>query len=173
MVSENNNFEVCLLCSYVPTCAPQDRASFDSGASYEQTGWRSTWRFCIPNIKVPHRQVFKKEKNSEGGLLCSYVPTCDPQGRASFVLRGIIWINLIEVYKTMLNTKYQSCTPSSFREEEFWSLPSLCLCSNLRPPGQGQFWPQGHHMNQIMLNTKYQSSTPSSFREEEFWRWAS
>ena len=47
----------------------------------------------------------------------------------------------------MLYTKYESYRPSSFREEEFLSLPSLFLCSNLRPraPGLGQFRPQKHH----------------------------
>ena len=112
----------------------------------------------------------------------------------------------------MLHTKYQTSAPSSFREEEFWSFPSLFLCfelvtpgarpvltpgasyeqswykstrrcfipnikalhflvsekknfkvfllcsyvSNLWPsptptptPARGQFWPQGHHMNNL------------------------
>ena len=47
------------------------------------------------------------------------VPTCDPQGRASFDPMGIIWINLVEVYKEMLHKKYLSSRPSSFRKEEF------------------------------------------------------
>ena len=49
------------------------------------------------------------------------VPTCDPQGGASFDSKGIIWMRLIRVHKGMLNTKYQSSNPFSFREEEFWS----------------------------------------------------
>ena len=49
------------------------------------------------------------------------VPTCDPQGGASFDSKGIIWIRLIKINKEMLNTKYQSSNPFSFREEEFWS----------------------------------------------------
>ena len=49
----------------------------------------------------------------------------------------------------MLNTKHQSSNPSSFREEEFWNWFSLFLCSNLWPPGQGQFWPHKHHMNKL------------------------
>ena len=35
-VSEKKNFEVCLLCSYVPTCDPRGGANFAPGASYEQ-----------------------------------------------------------------------------------------------------------------------------------------
>ena len=93
--------------------------------------------------------------------------------------RDIIWIKLTKVYKEMLHTKNLSSIPSSFREKEFWSLSSLFLCSNLWPPGWGQFWAQRNHMNKIdkghkqMLKTKYQSSNPSSFREEEFWSWFS
>ena len=49
----------------------------------------------------------------------------------------------------MLNTKYQSSNPSSFREEKFWSWFSLFLCSNLWPLGWGQFWPHDHHMNKL------------------------
>ena len=94
-------------------------------------------------------QKVSERKNFEVGLLCSYVPSCDPRGGANIDPRGIIWTNLVEVHKEMLHTKYQSSAPSSFREEEFRSLPSLFQCSNTWPPGRGQFWPQGHHMNKL------------------------
>ena len=73
----------------------------------------------------------------------------------------------------MLSIKYQSSNPFSFREEEFWSWFSLFLCSNLWPPGQGQFWPHKHHITKLGrgpqgLNTKYQSSMPSSSEEKNF-----
>ena len=41
----------------------------------------------MPHIKSLCHPV-SEEKKIEDGLLCSYVPTCDPQGRASFDLRG-------------------------------------------------------------------------------------
>ena len=69
-------------------------------------------------------------------------------GWGQFLPKEIIWIKLIKVHKEMLNTKYQSSNPSSFREE-FWSWFSFFLCSNLWPPGQGQFWPHKHHMNKL------------------------
>ena len=72
-----------------------------------------------------------------------------PRGGIRFNPKGIIWIKLIKVHKEMLNTKYQSSNPSSFREEELWSWFSLFLCSNLWPPGWGQFWPHEHHMNKL------------------------
>ena len=85
--------------------------------------------------------------------------------------KGIIWIRLIKVHKEMLNIKYQSSNPFSFRKEEFWSWFSLFLCSNLWP--QGQFWPHYHHINKLGrgpqgLNTKYQSSMPSSSEKKNF-----
>ena len=94
-------------------------------------------------------QKVSERKNFEVGLLCFYVPPCDPKGGANTEPRGIIWTNLAEVHKEMLHTKYQSSAPSSFTEKEFWSLLSLFLCSNMWPPGRGQFWPQGHHMNKL------------------------
>ena len=79
-------------------------------------------------------------------FLCSNLwPHCG----VSFDSKGIIWIKLIKVHQEMLNTKYQISNPCSFREEEFWSWFSLFLCSNLWPPGRGQFWPHGHHMNKL------------------------
>ena len=40
------------------------------------------------------------------------------------------------------------CSPESVSPQiEFYLL--YYYCSNLRPPGWGQFWPQGYHMNRI------------------------
>ena len=114
--------------------------------------------------------TFREEElwNFHSLFLCS---TYDPQGRASFDLRGILWTNLVEVHKEMPHTKYQISTPSSFRKEKFWRWASLFPCSNLWPPGRGQLWPQGHHMNKLSRGS--QSSRPSSFREEKFWNFLS
>ena len=56
---------------------------------------------------------------NEFNLLCSFCGTCDRPGRATFDPRGIICTNLVEIHKEMLHIKYQSSTPSSFKEEEF------------------------------------------------------
>ena len=51
--------------------------------------------------------------------------------------------NYVEVHKEMLYTKYQSSRPSSFREEEFWS---LLLCSYILicdPQDGASFNPRG------------------------------
>ena len=62
-----------------------------------------------------------------------------PRGGASFDPGGggTIWTNLVEIHKEMLYTKYESSRLSSLREEEFWILPSLFLCSKLWPPEMG------------------------------------
>ena len=52
-------------------------------------------------------------------LVTNLWPTCDPRGRASFDPTSIIWTNLVEIHKEMLNTKYQSSTPSSSEEKNF------------------------------------------------------
>ena len=106
-----------------------------------------------------------RDEEFEVCLLWSYVPTCayPHLGRASFDPRGITWTNLVEVYKEMLHTKYQSSRPSSLREEEFWILPSLFLCSNLWPPWWGQsspqeiIWTNLVEVHKEILHTKYQT----------------
>ena len=72
----------------------------------------------ISNMKALGLQVTER-KNFEVCLLCSYVQNCDPHHGASFDPRGTICTKLVEVYKEMLHTKYESSTASSFREEEF------------------------------------------------------
>ena len=88
-------------------------------------------------------------------------------GRVSFEPRAIIWKNFVEVYKKKLYTKYQISSPSSFREE-FWNFLSLFLCSKLWPLGQGQSWPQKHHMNKLgrdpQWNAAYQISKLYTFQ---------
>ena len=101
----------------------------------------------IPKVYTLSLQVLEK-KNFKVGPLCSYVPTCDPRGGVSFDPKGNM-NKLIKVHKEMLNTKYQSSNPSSFREEKFWSWFSLFPCSNLWHPGQGQFWSYKHHINKL------------------------
>ena len=93
--------------------------------------------------------------------------------------RGIMWIKLTKVYKEMLNTKYQSSNPSSFREEEFWSCFLCSYVPTCDPRGEASFDPTSIictnlvDVHREMLKTKYQSSIPSSFRGKEFWRWDS
>ena len=100
------------------------------------------------NIRTLHLPVLEK-KNFEDGLLCSYVPTCDPHDWPSFNPWGTIRTNLVEVHREMLYTKYQSSRPSSFKEEEFWNLLSLFLCSNLWPFRTGPVLTPGTSYEQI------------------------
>ena len=73
---------------------------------------RGPWWLWITRVIFPTIEFY---------IFVTLVPTCDPQGGASFDSKGIIWIRLIKVNIEMLNTKYQSSYPFSFREEEFWS----------------------------------------------------
>ena len=154
----------------VPTCDPRGRASFNPIGII--------WRNLVEVYKEMRYKKYQaqdlfvsEKKNLKMGFS---IPTCDHKGRASFDPGGIKWTNLVEVYKEMPYTKYQSSRPSSFRKEEFWGLPSLFLCSNLWPRRRS-FDPRGiilTHLVEIhkeMLYTTYQSSRPSSFKEEEFW----
>ena len=118
-----------------------------------------SWPWIAHLINFPHKM--------DSTFSITVVPTCDPPGGASFDPRGIIWIELIKVHKAMLHTTNQSSKPSRFREEKFWTLPSLFLCSNLWPQGGANLDPQGHHMNKLgrgqQGNAAYQISKLYAF----------
>ena len=86
---------------------------------------------------------FQRRRILKTGFFVHMFRFVTPRGCASFDPRDIIWTNFVEVHKEMLYTKYQSSRPSSFRDEEFWSLPSLFLCSNLWPQGGASLDPKG------------------------------
>ena len=142
------NSEIFLLCSYARTCEPHGRTSPDPRG----IAWTHLIEVHKEMLHTKYQgsrpSSFRVEElwNFRSLFLCS---TYDPQGGASFDPRGILWTNLVEVHKEMLHTKYQISTPSIFKEEKIWRWASLFLCSNLWPPGRGQFWPQGHHMNKL------------------------
>ena len=46
--------------------------------------------------------------------------TINPQGVAKFDPRGMNGTIYVEDHKPLLHTKYQSCWPSGFREEDFF-----------------------------------------------------
>ena len=144
----------------VQTYDPRDGASFNPRSII----WIKLIKAYIPKVKALSLPVSEK-KNFEVGLLCSYFPTCDPGRWVNFDPRGIIWIQLITVYKEKLNTKYQSSTPSSFREEFQNGGASF--------DPQDMVWTNLKEVQTEMLTTKYQSSNPSSLRQEEFWSWYS
>ena len=96
---------------------PGPRPVLTPGASNEETWHKSTRKCYIQNIKALGLPLSEK-KNSKLCLLCSYARTCEPHGRTSPDLRGIIGTTLVEVHKEMLHTKYQGSRPSSFRVEE-------------------------------------------------------
>ena len=94
-------------------------------------------KYQISKIKALILSVSVK-KNFKVGFHCSYVPTCDPRGGASFDPTSIILTNLAEVHKEMLNTKYQNSMPSSSEEKNF---EDEILCSYVPtcdPPWLGQ-----------------------------------
>ena len=55
------------------------------------------------NIKYQSFPVSEK-MNFEVGVLCSYVPTYEARGGASFDPQDIIWTNLVDVHTEMLTT---------------------------------------------------------------------
>ena len=147
--------------------------NLEHSMKWSKTSWDKRAMMALDRSPEPF------SPQNEFYLLYYYCSNLWPRGGSSFHPSGIIWIELIKVHKAMPHTKNQSSRPSRFREEQFWILPSLFLCSNLWPPGRANLDPRGIiwtnlvGVNMEILHTKYQSSMPSIFREEEFWRWGS
>ena len=63
--------------------------------------------------------------------------TINPRGVAKFDPRGMNGTICVEDHLPLLHTKYQSCGPSGFREEDFLDFPIVGLW-RLSAPGA---WP--------------------------------
>ena len=76
--------------------------------------------------------------------------------------------NLVEVYREILHTKYQSSMPSIFREEEFWSFCSYMYIWTCDHRGGASFNPMGIILNKLckspLENAKYQISKVYAFQ---------
>ena len=99
-------------------------------------------------------------------LICStyfYASNTGPLRRSHFELWDV------HLKKTWLSTTRQcyilnsSTSAKLLRRNRFQNFPMYFCGSNTRPPPQGQFGSQGHHLNNLvevyykMLRTKYQS----------------
>ena len=64
--------------------------------------------------------------------------TINPRGVAKFDPRGMNGTIYVEDHMPLLHTKYQSCGPSGFREEDFFSFFPIVGQWRLSTPGHGQ-----------------------------------
>ena len=64
--------------------------------------------------------------------------TINPWGVAKFDPRGMNGTVYVEDHKPLLHTKYQSCGPSGFREEDFFDFFPIVGRWRLSTPGA---WP--------------------------------
>ena len=145
-VSPQNEFY--LLYYYCSNLWPQD------GGQFWPQGYHMNRTDIGPNIIVQGQMIksllllVSEKKNFKVFLLCSYVSNLWPPGP------GPIWPQGHHISNhgrgplgDATYRKYQSSAPSSFREENFLSLPSLSLCFKLvNPaplPGGASFDPRG------------------------------
>ena len=73
----------------------------------------------------------------------AYVNLVTPWGQAIFGPRGIIWRNVVGVYKMMLHTNYQGSRFCGFGQEEFLMFSLYKPMLNMWPLGAGPFLVQG------------------------------
>ena len=73
---------------------------------------------------VSEKKIFEFFSHSKS------METIDPRGVAKFDPRGINGTIYVEDHKPLLHTKYQSCGPSGFREEDFFSFSH---CKSMGP----------------------------------------
>ena len=69
--------------------------------------------------------------------------TINPRGVAKFDPRGMNGTIYVEDHKLLLHTKYQSCGPSGFREEDFFSFSNCKSMETIHPRGVAKFDPRG------------------------------
>jgi len=84
-----------------------------------------------------------------------------PWGRAPFYTRGIIWTFFLATNQNhnwnfnnfgrgpgIIPAEFGQISISGSREEVVWrsSFPYIIQCK-IMTPGAGQFWPQGHNLN--------------------------
>ena len=68
--------------------------------------------------------------------------TINPRGLAKFDPRGMNGTIYVEDHQPLLHTKYQSCGPSGFREEDFFSFPNCKSMETIDPRGVAKFDPR-------------------------------
>ena len=95
-------------------------------------------------------------------------------GMANLNPRGLIGRIYVEDHKTLLYTKYISCAPHGFREEEFLSFSYYKSVGVNDPRGMANFDPRGTvgriyvGDHKTLLHTKYIGCGPHDFREDFF-----
>ena len=141
--------EFYLLCSKSSNLWPLGRGLFDPRGNIWKNMIKVHYKMLHAKYQSSRPSSFRDEEFWIWSILVLCSKLCAPWARASFDPRSIIWTNLVEIHNEILYTNYESSRPSSLKEEEFWILPSLLICSNLWPPGPGQSWPQEHHMNKL------------------------
>ena len=115
-------FKVFLLCCYVSNLWPPGRGQFWPQWHHMKKLGRSPLGDTTYQISKLCTFWFQRRKFLKFSFFVPVFQTCDPRGGASFDPKDIIWTNLVEVHEEKLHTKYQSYTPSSFREEDFQRL---------------------------------------------------
>ena len=61
---------------------------------------------------------------------------------------GTVWTTLIGDHPGIIPVKFGQIPISGSREDVVWSFPYINRCK-LVTPGRGQFWPQGHNLNNL------------------------
>ena len=88
-------------------------------------------------LVVSEKKIFFSFSN------CKSMKTIDPRGVAKFDPRGMNGTICVEDHKPLLHTKYQSCGPSGFREEDFFSFSYCRSMETINPRGVAKFDPRG------------------------------
>ena len=87
--------------------------------------------------------VVSEKKIFEFFSHCKSMETINPRGVAKFDPRGMNGTIYVEDHWPLLHTKYQSCGPSGFREEDFFSFSNCKSMETIGPRGVAKFDPRG------------------------------
>ena len=85
-------------------------------------------------LVVSEKKIFSHSKSME---------IINPRGVAKFDPRGMNGTIYVEDHWPLPHTKYQSCGPSGFREEDFFSFSNCKSMETIHPRGVAKFDPRG------------------------------
>ena len=86
---------------------------------------------------VSEKKIFEFFSHSKS------IETINLRGLAKFDPRGMNDKIYVEDHKPLLHTKYQSCGPSGFREEDFLIFSHSKSMETINPRGVAKFDPRG------------------------------
>ena len=139
---------------------PGPEPSWTLGPSFEQTWWKTTRQCYIPNFKHLSHVVLKKKIFLIYFYKFLWFKPRTPWRVAILDPGTFVWTNLVKGHQKCNIQNFKHLSQAVLEKKIFKYFSFL----NPRPPLQGHFRPQDHHLNKLgtgpLGNATYQISKP-------------